>query len=180
MEPGLATGFGAAGTPDGRGGLAPREAIEGDGLAAGFEDGRGAGGTLLVGFDPRETIEGEGFTAGLEDGLETGLEEGRGAGREAIEGLRETLGERGGETRLIEGALGRGVNRDPEGAREMEGVRETEGARDGCRMTMGGREEIEGLLETLGRDIGALGLEGIERGAEDWERPAEDPPPEFR
>jgi hypothetical protein len=185
LEDGRTTGLGAEGTPDGRERLEPREAIEGEGFAAGFEDGRGAVGTLLVGLDPREAIEGDGFTAGLEDGLTAGFEEGRGAGREAIEGPRETLGERGGETRLMEGALGRGVTRDTEGAREMDGAREIDGARDGCRMTMGGREDIDGPLETPGRDIGALGREGIERGAEargakDWERPAEDPPPEFR
>lgn len=168
LDPGLATGLGADGTADGRGVLDPREAIEGEGLEAGFEDGRGAAGTLLVGFEPRETIEGE----GLLDGLETGFEDGRGAGREAIEGLREMLDERGGETRLIEGALGCGV------------TRETEGAREGCRTATGGLEN-PGLLETLGRDIGAMGLDGIERGADargakDWERPPEEPPPEFR
>jgi hypothetical protein len=178
LDPGLATGLGADGTPEGRGGLAPREAIDGEGLVAGFEDGRGAVGMLLVGFDPRETIEGEGLLDGLETGFAAGLEDGRGAGREAIEGLREMLDEREGEARLIEGALGRGVTRETEGARD------TEGAREGCRTATGGLEN-PGLLETLGRDIGAMGLEGIERGAdargaEDWERPPEEPPPEFR
>lgn len=172
LDPGLATGLGADGTPDGRGVLDPREAIEGEGFEAGFEDGRGAVGMLLVGFDPRETIEGDGLLEGLESGLETGLEDGRGAGREAIDGLRETLEERGGEARLIEGALGRGVTRD------------TEGAREGCRTATGGREN-PGLLDTLGRDTGAIGLDGIEcgaeiRGAEGWERPPEEPPPELR
>lgn len=164
LEPGLAAGLGAAGTPEGRGGVDPREAIEGEGLGSGFEDGRGAGGVTRTGLDPRETIVGE--------GLETGLVEGRGACRESIEGLRETLGERGGVTRLIEGALGRGA------------IRDTEGDREGCGTATGGRE-TPGLLETLGRDGGALGLEGIARGAaargaKDWERPPEEPPPEFR
>lgn len=102
--------------------------------------------------------------------METGL----GAGRGAATDPREEPDERGGETRLIDGGLERGATRF------------TVGGLGAWRTATGGREtggrETGALRCMLGRETGALGrgMLAREEGADDWGRPPEDPPPEFR